>query len=241
MLLFFVCIAFAMTEAELETKLLLWMNEIWQRHPTIHAQQKRIQEYTLQQDAIETWKDPTLQLSVAPLGAGYAISIRQPYLYPKEHQLKKEHASIQLKKAQRNLDLSKESLQKSFLIHLVDWMYAKRKLELSQQHQSLILAHKKSVQGRVEVGAVPEAVLAQLESELADLELLQIGYQNDIVIHRLQLEELLGHTWKEDISLQIPPTLPSKNKPPAALTLPKLNQKEAQIMEERMKKAEQEY
>ena len=220
----------AVSWGDTETRLRTWIQEIWHRHPSIEANKSRIEERISSMQSIEQWKEPYVSLSVAPLGLGYSVVLRQPYLYPQEYRLQKERASLQLEESKRRLNESKEMLQKEFLTHLVDWMYAQKKFELSMQHRSLIMAHKKSVQGRIEVGAIPKAVLAQLESELADLELLQIGYQSSIRVHQLRLEELLGRSWKENLSLHPPPSLPQTRGKASFLLQPKIAQKDAQIL-----------
>lgn len=104
-------------------------------------------------------------------------------------------------------------------------MYAKRKLELSQQHYNIIAKHKNSVLGRVEVGSLPKVVLAQLESELADLSLLRIGYQTDLNKHQIRIEEFLGRPVSSDLSLDIPPAVSPDNQKPSYLKLPSLEKK----------------
>ena len=99
---------------DIETNLGAWIQEIWQRHPAIHAQQIHIEEKIAAQQSVERWKEPSVSLSLAPLGLGYSAVIQQPYLYPQEYRLRHEQTAVQIEESKRSLSASKESLQKDF-------------------------------------------------------------------------------------------------------------------------------
>ncbi|MEC7984918.1 MAG: TolC family protein [Myxococcota bacterium] len=205
------------------------VQEVWERHPSVQAAKMQQQQQNQFLSATEVWKEPSLSLSVAPLGAGYAVSVNQPFLYRKEVSLQRQRADIYIRESDRLLQEQKEELQRSLIFHVADWMYAKRKLALSIRHQELIEAHKKSVQGRVEIGAIPKAVLIQLESELADLSVLRIGYMTEVQKHQIRIEELLGRPLSSEIDLEIPPPLSIKNQSAAFLAKPQLDKELSRV------------
>ncbi len=201
------------------------VEEVWSRHPQVAAANVHVQQQELSPQSTIKWKEPNLSLSIAPMGAGYSIRVQQPFLYRQEFSLEQKKRETYINKSKLSQQQIKEELQYSFLLHLADWMYAKRKLELSQQHYNIIAKHKNSVLGRVEVGSLPKVVLAQLESELADLSLLRIGYQTDLNKHQIRIEEFLGRPVSSDLSLDIPPAVSPDNQKPSYLKLPSLEKK----------------
>ena len=197
---------------------------IWERHPTLHAYKSLIDEKRASQNTIEKWKEPSVSMSIAPLGLGYLVLFSN-HISTHENTVFKVREPLQIEESSVGSTHQKRCSKKNFWSILSIGCTPKNSRYM--QHQSLIMAHK-SVQGRVEVGVVPKAVLAQLESELADLELLQIEYRSSIRIHQLRLEELLGRPWEENIDLQPPPDLP--NTRGTALRTAQNWQKHAQLM-----------